>query len=56
MLTPPRFVVLDDKPDHLTPIIEAFTSIGTSCIGIPYDGETDQHLSIDFYKGVRGFL
>jgi hypothetical protein len=56
MLTPPRFVVLDDKPDHLTPIIEAFTSIGTSCIGIPYDGETDQHLSIDFYKGVRGFF
>lgn len=56
MLTPPRFVVLDDKPEHLTPIIKAFTSIGTSCIGIPYDEEYDYHLSPDFYKGVRGFF
>ena len=56
MLTPPRFVVLDDKPEHLTPIIEAFKHIGTSCIGLPYNGETDEHLSIDFYKGVRGLF
>jgi len=56
MLTPPRFVVLDDKPDHLTPIIEAFTSIGTSCIGVPYDDENNNHLTTDYYRGVRGLF
>lgn len=56
MLTPPRFVVLDDKEIHLKPIIEAFKSIGTSCIGIQYTDEGDDHLSPAYYRGVRGFF
>ncbi len=56
MLTPPRFVVLDDKPEHLIPIVEAFKNIGTACIGIPYNEEDGSHLDLDYYRGVRGFF
>lgn len=56
MLTPPRFVVLDDKKEHLEPIIETFKLIGSSCIGVQYNEEDASHLHQDYYKGVRGLF
>ena len=52
MLTPPRFVVLDDKKEHLEPIIETFKLIGSSCIGVQYNEEDASHLHQDYYRGV----
>ena len=56
MLTPPRFVVLDDKKEHLEPIIETFKLIGSSCIGVQYNEEDASHLHQDYYRGVRGLF
>ncbi|CAM9212362.1 hypothetical protein [Acinetobacter bereziniae] len=56
MLTPPRFVVLEDKKEHLEPIIETFKLIGSSCIGVQYNEEDASHLQQDYYKGVRGLF
>ncbi|MBJ8501665.1 MULTISPECIES: hypothetical protein [Acinetobacter] len=56
MLTPPRFVVLDDKKEHLEPIVETFKLIGSSCIGVQYNEEDASHLHQDYYKGVRGLF
>ena len=56
MLTPPRFVVLDDKKEHLEPIIETFKLIGSSCIGVQYNEHDASHLHQDYYKGVRGLF
>ena len=39
MFTPPRFVAVDDKPEHLTPILSVFQQLGTPCLGIEYDAE-----------------
>ena len=56
MLTPPRFVVLDDKEEHLKPIVDTFKFIGSACIGVQYDDEHASHLSQDYYRGVRGLF
>ena len=40
MQTAPRIVVIDDKPDHLTAIVETFNSMGTACSAICYDAAT----------------
>ena len=56
MLTPPRFVVLDDKKEHLEPIIETFKLIGSSCIGVQYNEQDASHLHQDYYRGVRGLF
>ena len=39
MFTPPRFVVVDDKPDHLTAVLNVFQELGTPCLGITWDPE-----------------
>lgn len=41
MFTPPRFVVVDDKPEHLTAILNVFQELGTPCLGIAYDAERE---------------
>ena len=53
MTIPPKFVVIDDKEEHLGPIIEAFKEMGTSCNGIKYDIENETHLNPKYYRGVR---
>ena len=53
MTIPPKFVVIDDKKEHLEPIIEAFKEMGTSCNGIKYDIENETHLNPRYYRGVR---
>lgn len=58
MLLPSRFVVLDDRKDHLSSIIETFKLMGSSCTGIHYDSSDDDESYLDpsLYQGVRGFF
>lgn len=51
ILTPPRIIVVDDKPEHLTPIVEAFQNIGAPCLGLLYDPEGS--LDRQHFSGVR---
>ena len=37
MFTPSRFVVVDDRPEHLTAILNVFQELGTPCLGVEYD-------------------
>ena len=39
MFTPPRFVVIDDKPEHLDAILDVFQELGAGCQGVTYDPE-----------------
>lgn len=39
MLPPPRIVVIDDNPEHLRAIQDAFQSLGAPCLGVVYDPE-----------------
>ena len=54
MFTPPRFIVVDDKPDHLTAILDVFRNLGTPCLGIVYDGE--QAPDKQSFEGVRALF
>ncbi|MDQ8997462.1 hypothetical protein RFH54_16145 [Acinetobacter soli] len=58
MLLPSRFVVLDDRKDHLSSIIETFKLMGSSCTGIHYDSSDEEESYLDpiLYQGVRGFF
>ena len=39
MFSPARIVVLDDKPEHLAAIQDAFQELGAPCLGLKYDPE-----------------
>lgn len=39
MFHPPRFVLIDDQPEHLDAILDVFRQLGTPCLGITYDAE-----------------
>lgn len=54
MFTPPRFVVLDDNPDHLTAIVNAFQTLGTPCLGVVYD--PGRELESVHFRGVRALF
>ena len=54
MFTPPRFVVVDDRPDHLTAVLDVFQKLGTPCLGITFDPERD--LDKRNFEGVRGLF
>ena len=48
MFTPPRFVVIDDKPEHLNAILDVFQTLGAPCQGVTYDPESgvdNRHLA-----------
>ena len=51
MFTLPRFVVVDDNPDHLTAILDVFQELGIPCLGITYDSE--EGLGKQNFEGVR---
>jgi hypothetical protein len=40
MFSAPRFVVIDDKKEHLAAIVETFQRLGSPCMGIRYDAAT----------------
>ena len=54
MFTPPRFVVVDDNPDHLTAILDVFQALGTPCLGVVYDPERE--LESRHFQGVRALF
>ena len=54
MFTPPRFVVVDDNPDHLTAVLGVFQKLGTPCLGIAYDPE--QGFDKQNFEGVRALF
>ena len=54
MFTPPRFVVVDDKPDHLTAVMGVFQELGTPCLGITFDPE--RGLDRQNFAGVRALF
>ena len=54
MFIPPRFVVVDDKPDHLTSVLGVFQELGTPCLGITYDPE--RGLDKQNFEGVRALF
>lgn len=47
----PRFVVVDDKEEHLLAIVKAFQSLGSPCLGVHYN----QEIGVDpiHFRGVR---
>lgn len=47
----PRFVVVDDKEEHLLAIVKAFQHLGSPCLGVHYNQET----GVDpiHFRGVR---
>lgn len=51
MFSAPRFVVVDDKKEHLDAVLQAFQSLGSPCIGLHFDPATT--LEKDHFRGVR---
>lgn len=51
MFSAPRFVVVDDKREHLNAVLDAFQSLGSPCIGLHFNPETD--LEKSHFRGVR---
>ena len=54
MFLPPRFVVIDDNPKHLSAILNVFQALGTSCLGVVFDPE--RGLENQRFDGVRGLF
>ena len=54
MFTPSRFVVVDNKPDHLTAVLDVFQKLGAPCLGVVYDSE--QGLDKQHFEGVRALF
>lgn len=51
MFLPPRHVVVDDNPRHLTAILNAFQELGAPCLGLTY--KPDENLDSIHFRGVR---
>lgn len=47
----PRFVVVDDKQQHLDAITSTLQRLGAPCLGVRYDGT--EELNPDHFRGVR---
>lgn len=54
MFTPPRFIVIDDKKNHLEAIVQTFQTMGAPCAGILYDGSGE--LNAELFRGVRALF
>ena len=51
MFSAPRFVVVDDKKEHLDAVLDAFQTLGSPCIGLHFDPATT--LEKNHFRGVR---
>lgn len=54
MFLPPRFVAVDDNPNHLNAILKVFQRLGSPCLGIVFDPAHD--LEKPRFAGVRGLF
>lgn len=54
IFTPPRFVVVDDKSQHLDAILDVFQELGSPCLGVTY--EPDKDLDETIFKSVRALF
>lgn len=54
IFTPPRFVVVDDKAQHLDAILNVFQELGSPCLGVTY--ESDKELDKTNFEGVRALF
>ncbi len=54
IFTPPRFVVVDDKPEHLDAILNVFQELGSPCLGVTY--EPEKGLDKTNFEGVRALF
>ena len=54
MFAPPRFVVLDDNPNHLSAIVNVFQMLGAPCLGVVYDPGGE--LESGAFRGVRALF
>lgn len=54
IFTPPRFVVVDDKPEHLDAILNVFQELGSPCLGVTY--EPEKGLDGTNFEGVRALF
>lgn len=54
IFTAPRFVVVDDKVEHINGVLDAFQHLGSPCIGLHYDPEINlNNLNKDHFRAVR---
>jgi len=51
IFTPSRFVVVDDKKEHLNAVVAAFDSLGSPCLAIQYSAEDG--VKPEPFRGVR---
>jgi hypothetical protein len=51
MFSAPRFVVVDDKKEHLDAVLQAFQNLGSPCIGLQFDPAAT--LQKEHFRGVR---
>lgn len=54
MFAAPCFLAVDDKPEHLTAILETFQRLGAPCMGIQFDAA--QPLEKISFRGVRALF
>ena len=54
IFTPPRFIVVDDEPEHLDAILNVFQELGSPCRGVTY--EPEKGLDKTNFKGVRALF
>ena len=54
IFTPPRFVVVDDNPQHLDAILYVFQELGSPCLGVTY--EPKEGLDKTNFEGVRALF
>ena len=54
MFISPRFVVVDDRPDHLNAILNVFEQLRSPCLGIVYDAS--QELDRQSFENVRALF
>lgn len=54
MFAAPRFLAVDDRPEHLAAILQTFQRLGTPCMGIQFD--VAQPLEPMAFRGVRALF
>jgi hypothetical protein len=54
MFAAPRFLAVDDKPEHLNAILDTFQRLGSPCMGLQFDAA--EPLEKEAFRGVRALF